>query len=49
MENTNEKLKIQRERLGENTNKHSYKDMDRTELDALLGLFSTLFDYEVEQ
>lgn len=38
MENTNEKLKIQRERLGENTNKHSYKDMDRTELDALLGL-----------
>lgn len=38
MENTNEKLKIQRERLGENTNKHSYKDMDRIELDALLGL-----------
>lgn len=38
VENTNEKLKIQRERLGENTNKHNYKDTDRTELDALLGL-----------
>lgn len=38
VENTNKKLSVQRERLGENTNKYSYKDTNKSEINALLGL-----------
>lgn len=38
VENTNVKLRSQREKLGDNTNKYSYKDTDKIEIKAFLGL-----------
>lgn len=38
MENTNVILRSKRENLGENPNKHSYKDTDKVEINAFLGL-----------